>query len=194
MKRTGLFGGTFNPIHQGHLALAKAICDSEQLDELWFLVSPQNPFKVNMTLLDDDKRLELVQLALEDDERLVASDFEFSLPRPSYTYHTLKALREAYPDRQFELIIGADNWRLFPHWYKHEEIVAETKVMIYPRPGYPINETELPEGIKLVEAPLFPYSSTDVRQAIQDGKDASNMLSERVWEKIKEEHLYGYRS
>ena len=98
MKRIGLFGGTFNPIHLGHLALAKAICDSEKLDELWFLVSPQNPFKVNMALLDDNKRLELVKLAVEGNEKLVASDFEFNLPRPSYTYHTLNALRKAYPD------------------------------------------------------------------------------------------------
>ena len=118
MKRIGLFGGSFNPIHLGHLALAKAICDSEMLDELWFMVSPQNPFKVNMTLLDDNKRLEMVKLAVEGNDKLVACDFEFEMPRPSYTYHTLNALRKVYPDCQFELIIGADNWFKFTHWYK----------------------------------------------------------------------------
>lgn len=191
MKRTGLFGGTFNPIHRGHLALAKTICDAEQLDELWFLVSPQNPFKVNMTLLDDHERLKMVELAVADDERLKACDFEFSLPRPSYTYHTLQALYETYPQHQFELIIGADNWRMFPHWYKHEEIIAKTPVIIYPRPGYPIDSATLPKSIKLVEAPLFPFSSTDVRNAINEGKDASQMLPQAVWDYIKNNHLYG---
>lgn len=194
MKRIGLFGGTFNPIHLGHLALAKAICDSEKLDELWFLVSPQNPFKVNMALLDDNKRLELVKLAVEGNEKLVASDFEFNLPRPSYTYHTLNALRKVYPDYQFELIIGADNWLKFPHWYMHDKIASTTPIIVYPRTGYPIDETGLPQGTKLIQAPLFPFSSTDVRQAISKGEDASQMVPQPVWDLIKKEQLYGYNS
>lgn len=194
MKRIGLFGGSFNPIHLGHLALAKAICDSEMLDELWFMVSPQNPFKVNMTLLDDNKRLEMVKLAVEGNDKLVACDFEFEMPRPSYTYHTLNALRKVYPDCQFELIIGADNWFKFTHWYKHEEIAAQTPIIIYPRTGFSIDETTLPQSTKLVEAPLFPFSSTDVREAISKGEDASNLVPEPVWDLIKKEHLYEYNS
>ena len=170
--------------------MAQSICESEHLDEVWFLVSPQNPFKANMTLFDDTKRLELVKLAVAGDSRLFASDFEFHLARPSYTFHTLEALRIAYPDRQFELIIGADNWVSFPNWYRHDEIVAQTPVLVYPRPGYALDASQLPSGIKLVEAPLFPYSSTEVRLAIQAGKDASDMLPASVWEKIKTEHWY----
>lgn len=191
-KRIGLFGGTFNPIHKGHLALAKTLCEKTQMDELWLLVSPQNPFKVNMTLLDDNLRFRLVQLAIAGEPRLVASNFEFSLPRPSYTFNTLTALRKAYPDCQFELIIGGDNWHTFPHWYKQQEIAESTPIWIYPRPGYPIEAHSLPQGIQLVEAPLFPYSSTDVREAIRMHQDASAMLPEKVWLEIQSQKLYGY--
>ena len=189
-KVTALFGGSFNPIHNGHLALAKALCDQGGLDEFWFMVSPMNPFKQNMELLDDEKRLELVQLAIEGDKRLVACNFEFSLPRPSYTYHTLLALREAYPDRRFILIIGGDNWVKFPHWYKSEEILEMVEVWVYPRPGYEVAPQGLPSRVKLVDAPLFDFSSTDVRHVIREGKDASEMLPAPVWKKIQEDKLY----
>lgn len=190
MIKTALFGGSFNPIHNGHLALAKTLCKQEKLDEFWFMVSPMNPFKQNMELLDDEKRLELVKLAIGRNKRLVACDFEFSLPKPSYTYHTLLAMKEAYPDRQFILIIGGDNWLKFPHWYKSEEIRQMVQVWVYPRPGYEIEDTSLPENVKIVQAPLYDYSSTDVRNAIREGKDASCMLPAAVWKKIQQEKLY----
>lgn len=190
MKRVALFGGTFNPIHNGHLALAKQLCDQEELDEFWFMVSPMNPFKQDMELLDDAIRLDMVQLAIADDPRLVASDFEFNLPKPSYTYHTLLALKEAYPHIQFTLVIGGDNWVKFQHWYKAEEIIDMVSVWVYPRPGYDTLQTEFPPQVKLVHAPQFDYSSTDVRQTIAQGKDASHMLPEAVWEKIRKEHIY----
>lgn len=190
MKRVALFGGSFNPIHKGHLALAKELCDKEELDEFWFMVSPMNPFKQNMELLDDNTRLELVKLAIADDARLVACDFEFSLPRPSYTYHTLQALKEAFPDTQFILIIGGDNWVKFPHWYKSKEILEMVDVWVYPRPGYNTDPITFPEHVRQISAPLFNYSSTDVRAAIKAHQDASDMLPAAVWEKIKEEHIY----
>lgn len=190
MRRVALFGGTFNPIHNGHLALAKRLCDQEELDEFWFMVSPMNPFKQNMDLLADEIRLELVQLAIADDKRLAACDFEFSLPKPSYTYHTLLALKEAYPKTQFILIIGGDNWLKFPHWFKSEKIMEMVEVWVYPRPGYQIDNVISYHRVKLVEAPQFDFSSTDVRKAIRAGKDASSMLPLPVWERIKKDNIY----
>jgi tRNA threonylcarbamoyladenosine biosynthesis protein TsaB len=122
--KTGIFGGSFNPIHMGHLALANYLCEYNGLDEIWFLVSPHNPLKQQTDLWDDNLRLELVKLAIADYPKFRASDFEFHLPRPSYTIHTLDALHKAYPNREFTLIIGADNWLLFPRWYKAEEALS----------------------------------------------------------------------
>lgn len=190
MKTIGLFGGSFNPIHNGHIALAKQLCDAEGLDELWFMVSPMNPFKQNQELLEDKKRLELVELAVQDDPRLVACDFEFSLPKPSYTYHTLKALLKEHPDKKFILIIGGDNWLSFPHWYKHKEILEMVNVWVYPRPGYDLTEKKLEEGMRVVQAPLFNFSSTDVRNAIRKGQDTSEMLPEMVKNKIQQDKLF----
>lgn len=190
MKTIGLFGGSFNPIHNGHLALAKQLCDQEGLDELWFMVSPMNPFKQNQELLEDKKRLELVELAVQDDPRLVACDFEFNLPKPSYTYHTLNALLKVHTDKKFILIIGGDNWLSFSHWYKHKEILEMVDVWVYPRPGYDLTEAKLEKGMKVVHAPLFNFSSTDVRHAISNGMDTSGMLPENVRERIQQEKLY----
>ena len=134
MKKVGIFGGSYNPIHIGHLALANYLCEFGDLDEVWFMVSPQNPFKAHSSdLWDDNLRLELVRLAVEDYPKLQASDFEFHLPRPSYTIHTLDALQEAYPDHEFSLIIGEDNWQCFGRWYRGEEIARETPIIVYPR-------------------------------------------------------------
>ena len=130
MIRTGIFGGSYNPIHIGHLALANYLCEYGELDELWFMVSPQNPFKAHSSdLWDDNLRLELVRLAVEGYPKLHASDFEFHMPRPSYTVNTLEKLREAYPDREFILIIGADNWLSFPRWKDADIIMKQEKNM-----------------------------------------------------------------
>ena len=118
----GLFGGSFNPIHNGHVRLAKSLLQEAALDEVWFLVSPQNPFKQDQQLLDDDKRLQLVRLALKEEPQLMASDFEFHLPKPSYTWNTLQALEQEYPERKFTLLIGGDNWEAFDKWYCYETI------------------------------------------------------------------------
>ena len=132
-NKVGIFGGSFNPIHLGHTALAAAICDRGLVDEVWFMVSPQNPFKVDEELMDEERRLAMVRLAVVGDERLRASDFEFTLPRPSYTSVTLRALTDAYPDTEFSLIIGEDNWDAFDLWHEADYILTHHPIIVYPR-------------------------------------------------------------
>lgn len=194
MKRTGIFGGSYNPIHIGHLALANYLCEYGELDELWFMVSPQNPFKAHSSeLWEDDFRLELVHLAVEDYPKFRASDFEFHLPRPSYMVNTLQKLRESYPDREFVLIIGADNWASFPRWRDADIIMKHHPLIVYPRPGYEIDASTLPNKVQLVDTPLLEVSSTFIRESLKQGKDVRYFLHPKVWErivcKIKEESL-----
>ena len=188
MKKVGIFGGSYNPIHIGHLALANYLCEFGDLDEVWFMVSPQNPLKRNDKLWDDDLRLELVRLAVEGYPKLHASDFEFHLPRPSYTIHKLDALQEAYPDHEFTLIIGADNWQLFHRWKASDEIIARHHLLVYPRPGYEIDEATLPSSVKKVNTPLIEVSSTFIRESLAQGKDVRFFLHPKVWERIQSCH------
>nr|WP_320059671.1 nicotinate (nicotinamide) nucleotide adenylyltransferase [uncultured Bacteroides sp.] len=188
--KTGIFSGSFNPIHIGHLALANYLCEFAGLDEIWFMVSPHNPLKEESDLLADHKRLELVQSAVEGYPKFHASDFEFHLPRPSYTVYTLEKLKERYPEREFHLIIGSDNWNLFSLWKDPEQIIATTPILIYPRPGFPIDEEQLPESVRVVSAPLLDVNSTFIRQAISAGKDIRYFLHSAVYKVIMEEGLY----
>ncbi|EJW99547.1 nicotinic acid mononucleotide adenylyltransferase [gut metagenome] len=180
----GIFSGSFNPIHIGHLALANYICEFEGLDELWFMVSPHNPLKGRGELMDDAFRLELVQLAVEGYPKFRASDFEFHLPRPSYTVHTLEKLRETYPQHHFHLIIGSDNWALFHRWREWERILAENSLIIYPRPGYPVQAETLPPHVRLVSSPVFEISSTFIRSALKQGRDVRYFLHPAVWSRL----------
>ena len=188
--RTGIFGGTFNPVHVGHLALANYLREYGQLDEIWFMVSPQNPFKADSHLLADTVRLEMVQAATAGYPHFRASDFEFSLPRPSYTVDTLRALASAYPDRGFTLIVGADNWLSFPRWKHPDEILARHSLIVYPRPGYDIDESTLPPNVTLIHTPLMEVSSTFIRQAIAEGKDVRYFVHPEVWNIICQKNLY----
>lgn len=196
MKRVGLFGGSFNPVHLGHTALAAYICEQGLVDEVWLMVSPQNPLKRNLELLDENRRLEMVRLATAPYPTLRACDFEFHLPRPSYTYHTLEALRRSYPDHEFALIIGEDNWLHFDRWYRSSDILNETPIIVYPRgedTTLTTTDTGAPEqapGIRFVQSPLLPYSSTEVREAIGRGDDASGMLHPDVAAYIEKNSLY----
>ena len=193
MKRIGLFGGSFNPIHLGHTALAAYICEQGLVDEVWLMVSPQNPLKRNSALLDESERLAMARLAVAPYPMLRACDFEFTLPRPSYTYHTLQALRKAYPDHEFSLIIGEDNWQCFDRWYRGEDIARETPIIVYPRDV----EGKLKVFSAMHEIPLslglpklLPYSSTEVRACIAQGDDTSHMLHPDVAQYIKERQHY----
>ena len=187
--RTGIFGGSFNPIHIGHLALANYLCENDYIDELWFLVSPQNPFKQNEKLLDDKTRLRMVNAAVRGYVRFYVSDFEFSLPKPSYTINTLNKLSETYTDRDFYLIIGADNWAAFDRWKSPEEIISKHHVLVYPRLGYDILEM-LPQNVRAVDSPLIEVSSTFIRESISQGKDVRYFLHPAVYEIIEKESLY----
>ena len=187
----GLFGGSFNPIHNGHVRLAKALLQEAGLDEVWFMVSPQNPFKQNLQLLDDDKRFRLVQIALKDEPHLKACDFEFNLPKPSYTWNTLQALLEAYPEDQFTILIGGDNWAAFDKWYRYEDILQRYPIVVYPREGSEVTgfEFQVPK-IKIVKTPLINISSTQIRQRIQAGKSVRGLVPTGVAMVLEQEHLY----
>lgn len=187
--RVGVFSGSFNPVHIGHLALANYLCEYEGLDEVWFMVTPHNPLKEEKELMDDTFRLELVKLAIESYPKFRASDFEFHLPRPSYTIHTLDELKRTYPHSIFSLIMGADNWMLFPQWYESERILAENRIIIYPRPGYPIDAASLPQGVSLTSSPVFEISSTFIRKALDEGKDIRYFLHPAVYERLKQPPL-----
>ncbi len=189
--KIGIFGGSFNPIHNGHIALGECMLRAMQLDEVWYLVSPQNPLKRTATdLIDERERLRLVQLALQDHQGLRASDFEFSLPRPSYTWDTLQALHRSHPDAEFTLIIGGDNWVHFDKWAHHDEIVATHSIAIFPREDCPIDESTLPHNVHLVHVPLVNVTSTMLRRMIHDGEDISQYVPAVVADEIARRKLY----
>lgn len=176
-KKVGIYGGSFNPIHRGHIALARQMLRKAHLDEVWFLVSPLNPFKQASTdLLDDQTRLLLTRQALTDEPRLVASDYEFHLPRPSYSWDTLQALSRDYPEHEFVLVIGADNWLAFDRWYHAEDILDSYPIVIYPREGCPIDAATLPPTVQLVKTRLYNVSSTDIRRRIREGRPVRRLL------------------
>ena len=183
-KKVGIFGGSFNPIHTGHIALAKSLCEKAGLDEVWFMVSPMNPFKKTATdLLDDHLRLEMVEKALEKEPQLKACDYEFRLPKPSYTWHTLQAISLEFTDIEFTLLIGGDNWAAFDKWYHHEDILAHYPIVVYPRQGSSVGK--VPEGVTIVETPLLNISSTEIRQRIKEGKSIEGMVPESIEELVK---------
>ena len=183
-RKIGIYSGSFNPVHIGHLALANYLCEFEGVDEVWFLVTPHNPLKEQGELMDDGLRLRLVQLAVEGYPRFRASDFEFHLPRPSYSIHTLEALRRSYPETEFTLIIGSDNWLCFDRWFEAKRIVSEFGLLIYPRPGFEVDETMLPPHVRMVHAPCIEVSSTFVRQALRQGKDVRFFLPAKVYDEV----------
>lgn len=185
--KTGIYGGSFNPIHNGHIALARHLLQEAELDEIWFVVSPQNPFKVQQQLLADDKRLLLVRKALAPYPQLVASDFEFSLPRPSYMWHTLQSMSAQWPDRELHLIIGADNWLYFDRWYHADDIRSTYPIIIYPRQGYDIVPSALPQGVRLVNTPLYNVSSTEIRADVAAGRDISGKVPSTILSEVEKE-------
>ena len=191
MRRIGIYGGPFNPIHTGHISLAQHILSAARLDGVWLVVSPQNPLKAgNGSLIDDEVRLRLARKALEGVSGISVSDCEFHMPRPSYMWHTLRHLSETNPDVSFTLIIGADNWLDFDRWYRSRDIIAAYNVIIFPREGYPVDATKLPQGVCLVNTPLFPISSTEIRQKVARGESITGLVPAAIEDDVM--HIYGH--
>ena len=187
---TGLYFGSFNPIHIGHLAIANFMIEFSELEQLWFVVSPQNPLKQKKTLLKDYHRMEMVRLAVEEDDRFRASDIEFRLPTPSYTIDTLAYLEEKHSNREFQLVMGTDGLRTFHKW-KHADLIAKNyHRLIYPRPGTDMESaTHLP-NTTLVDAPLMEISSSFIRKAIREGKDVRHLMPAQAYKYMREMHFY----
>ena len=186
--RIGLFSGSFNPVHKGHVMLAEYLCKQQGLDEVWMVLSPHNPMKRVEGLADDVHRLNMLKLALEDQLNIRPSDVELLLPRPSYTYRTLQYLTQAYPQHTFVLIIGEDNMLCFDKWKNYRWILDNYEILVYPR-GTERHECTY-ANMKKVEAPLFPISSTWIRQCIKDDMDLTEWLEPKVSDYIKQNKLY----
>lgn len=178
--KVGIYGGSFNPIHNGHIALAEAFLRQAKLDEVWFMVSPQNPLKANTSLLDDKIRFKMVQKVLRHKRNLIACDYEFYLSKPSYTWDTLQRLSNDFPQHQFTLLIGSDNWTAFDRWYHHEDILQNYKIVIYPRLGDEIDKNELPDSVSLLNAEFINISSTEIRERIANGKSIDHLVPAEI--------------
>ncbi|UFK98793.1 nicotinate (nicotinamide) nucleotide adenylyltransferase [Kaistella faecalis] len=193
MKKIGLFFGSFNPIHIGHLILANYILENSDMDELWFVVSPQNPFKDKKSLLKDHNRLDMVQLAIKNYPNMRASSVEFSLPKPSYTIDTLAYLHEKYPDYSFALIMGEDNLNGLTKWKNSENLIANHQIIVYPRAfeGEKKDHEYLQhENISLIKAPVIEISATEIRSMIKAGKNVRPMLPPEVFEYLDGSAFY----
>jgi nicotinate-nucleotide adenylyltransferase len=188
--RVGLFFGSFNPVHVGHLVIANYMASFTELDEVWLVVSPQNPLKEKSSLLNENDRLHLVKIALDLHAKIKASDIEFKLAQPSYTINTLAHLSEKFPQHQFYLIMGSDNLTSFHKWKNHEEILKRFKVLVYPRPDRKETEFDKHPSVSFVNAPLMEISSTFIRNGIKEKKDVRFYLHHKVWEYIDEMNYY----
>ena len=190
--RIGIYGGSFNPIHKGHTELAASIVQQGLVDELWLLVSPLNPLKQGETsdIAEYEHRLSMARLATEDIEGVKVSDFEKNLPLPSYTITTLGELRKAYPEHEFVLVIGADNWERFPRWYHAQEIIDTYSILIYRRPECEMDETLLPLSVQVVDTPLYDISSTEIRESVKKGRMPLKWVDRKVATYIRVHHLY----
>ena len=186
--RTALFGGTFDPLHNGHLTIAKSVLEQGLADEVWLLVTPCNPWKKDSKLLDDKLRYNMVAEAVKDMEGVNASDYEFNLPKPSYSANTLRRISADYPDRQFILTIGADNWTKFKNWRDSNYILENYPIIVYPRKGYKV--TGLTPNSVLLDCPLVNISSTQIRLMVKEGNSIDKIVPESVAKTIKEKKLY----
>ncbi len=190
MKRTALFFGSFNPIHVGHLIIANRMLQEDDVDEVWLVVSPQNPLKERNTLLADHHRLAMARRAVDDNYRLRVCDIEMSLPIPSYTVVTLAALGEKYPDREFCLIMGSDNLQTFERWRNYEYILENYRLLVYPRPGSERCRLASHPHVKMVDVPMMDISSSYIRDMIGRKKDVRYLLTEPVYQYLTEMHFY----
>ncbi|RYY28562.1 MAG: nicotinate-nucleotide adenylyltransferase [Chitinophagaceae bacterium] len=187
--KIGLYFGSFNPVHHGHLIIANHIVCNTNLDQVWFVVSPQNPLKHSSGLLNEYHRLHLVRLAIEGEDRLRVSDIEFHLPRPSFTIDTLTYLAEKYPKNTFTVIMGSDSYQNIGKWKNHHQLISNYDLLIYMRPGFPVDPLKA-SRITLLEAPLLEISATYIRNSIKNGKSIRYLLPENVREEIERNRYY----
>ncbi|RZN84660.1 MAG: nicotinate-nucleotide adenylyltransferase [Winogradskyella sp.] len=190
--KIGLYFGTFNPIHVGHLTIANHLAEHSNLEQVWFVVTPLSPFKKKSSLLDNHQRLEMVYRATKDYNKLRPSDIEFSLPEPNYTIDTLTYLLEKFPEHEFALIMGEDNLKSFHKWKNYELILENHSIHVYPRISEGKTETQLDEHPKIhhIDAPIMEISSTFIRKSIKNGKNIRPLLPEHVWEYVDEMNFY----
>ena len=190
--KIGLYFGTFNPIHVGHLIIANHMAEYAELDQVWLVVTPHNPLKKKETLLDDYQRLHLVFLASEDYPKIKPSDFEFKLPQPNYTVNTLAHLRDQYPQHTFSLIMGEDNLRTFHKWKNYEVILEQYAILVYPRISSETPNTQFDQhpNIRVIAAPIVEISSTFIRDNIKNNKNVRPLLPSKVWEYLDHNNLY----
>ena len=187
----GLYFGTFNPIHVGHMVIANHMVEHSDLDQVWFVVTPHNPFKKKSTLLNDYHRLDIVNRAIDNYPKLRASDIEFHLSQPNYTYKTLAVLEEKYPMHEFSLIMGEDNLDNFHKWKNHENIISNHKIFVYPRPNAGNSEYSQHENVTLIkDAPLMEISATSIRKGIKEGINISPLLPDGIWDYIDKSGFY----
>jgi len=189
-KKIGLLFGSFNPIHSGHLILANYMAEFTDLDEVWFVVSPQNPLKNKSSLLADYHRLALVRLAVENNPKIKVSNIEFSMPKPSYTIDTLTWLHDKYPDNEFVVICGTDVFQHFHKWKNYNEILKQYSMYVYPRPGYKLGKYSDYKSVIAKDAPLMEISSSFIRKGIKGKKNMSYWMPSAVYEYILEMHFY----
>ena len=188
--KTGLFFGSFNPIHNGHLMIASYMAEYTDLGQVWFVVSPHNPLKEKSTLLPDHHRLAMVNLAIEEDSRFRSSNIEFKLPQPSYTIDTLTYLSEKFPEKEFVMIAGSDIFPTFHKWKNFEALLKQCRFYIYPRPDSGKSRFDAHPSLTYVDAPLITLSSSFIRQGIKKGRDMRHFMPEKVWKYIREMHFY----
>ena len=190
MKRTALFFGSFNPIHVGHLIIANTMLQKADVDEVWLVVSPQNPLKERNMLLADYHRLAMARRAVDDNYRLKVCDIEMHLPIPSYTVVTLAALEEKYPDREFCLVMGSDNLQTFERWRNYEYILEHYRLLVYPRPGSERCKLASHPSVTMVDVPTMDISSSYIREQIKERRDVRYLLTEPVYKYLTEMHFY----
>ncbi len=189
-NKTGLFFGSFNPIHSGHMMIASYMLEYAGLSQVWFIVSPHNPLKEKASLLADHHRLAMVNLAIEDDNRFKSSNIEFKLPRPSYTIDTLTRLSEKYPGKQFIPILGSDNLPGFHKWKNWEALLSQYTLYVYPRPGTQPSQFDDHPSLVKIDAPLITVSSSFIRKGIKEGKNMRYFMPEKVWKFVEEMNFY----
>lgn len=188
--KIGLFFGSFNPVHVGHLIIANFMATQASLDQVWMVVSPQNPLKQKATLANDYDRFHLVQLAIGDNPLLKASNIEFGLPKPSYTIDTLTFLRDKHPDKTFALIMGGDNLATLYKWKNYEVILRDYEIYLYKRPGYELGELGSHPNVRQFQAPLLEISATYIRQCLSQGHSVQYLVPDAVWNYLSTSRMY----